>query len=127
MHPIRVLLVDDESELVSTLAERLELRGFEARWFISAEEALHCEDICSFAVAVLDVKLPKINGLELKKRLQGICPSMKFIFLTGHGSGVDFAAGAAEAGAMFYLVKPVQIEALVDKIHKAVQEQGVDK
>ncbi|MFH0727972.1 MAG: response regulator [Pseudomonadota bacterium] len=127
MHPIRVLLVDDESELVSTLAERLELRGFETRWFISAEEALHCEDICTFEVAVLDVKLPKINGLELKKRLQGKCPSMKFIFLTGHGSGVDFAAGAAEAGAMFYLVKPVQIEALVDKIHKAVQEQGVVK
>jgi FixJ family two-component response regulator len=127
MHLIRVLLVDDESELVSTLAERLELRGFETRWFISAEEALQCEDICSFAVAVLDVKLPKINGLELKKRLQRKCPSMKFIFLTGHGSGVDFAAGAAEAGAMFYLVKPVQIEALVDKIHKAVQEQGVEK
>jgi DNA-binding NtrC family response regulator len=127
MDPIRVLLVDDETELVSTLAERLELRGFEARWFISAEEALQCENICTFEVAVLDVKLPRISGLELKKRLQVKCPSMKFIFLTGHGSSDDFAAGAAEAGEMFYLVKPVQIEAMVDKIHKAVQEQGVNK
>lgn len=127
MHPIRVLLVDDESELVSTLAERLDLRGFEAKWFISAEQALQCEDICTYEVAVLDVKLPKISGLELKKRLQGKCPSMKFIFLTGHGSGVDFAVGAAEAGEMFYLVKPVQIEALADKIHKVIQEQGVEK
>jgi FixJ family two-component response regulator len=125
MHPIRVLLVDDESELVSTLAERLILRGFEAQWFSRSQEAIDCQDICKFDVAVLDVKLPGIGGFELKKRLQVQCPSMRFIFLTGHGSDVDFAVGAAEAGEMFYLVKPVQIDALIDKIHRALEGTGV--
>jgi DNA-binding response OmpR family regulator len=127
MHPIRVLLVDDEVELVSTLAERLSLRGLEAEWVTNAEETLQRTDICSFDIAVLDVKLPRINGLELKKRLQEKCPQMKFIFLTGHGSGADFAAGAAAAGDMFYLVKPVGIDVLIEKIHKALQKQGASK
>lgn len=127
MSPIQVLLVDDESELVSTLAERLDLRGFPAAWYTSGEDVLKNADICAYDVAVLDVKLPRINGLELKKRLQAKCPAMKFIFLTGHGSGTDFVAGAAEAGEMFYLVKPVQIEALIDKIRKAVEGKGENK
>lgn len=124
MLPIRVLLVDDEVELVSTMAERLSLRGFEAQWVTNAEETLQRADICTFDIAVLDVKLPKINGIELKKRLAERCPEMKFIFLTGHGSGADFAAGAAAAGDMFYLVKPVSIDILIEKIHKAVGKQG---
>jgi DNA-binding response OmpR family regulator len=127
MLPVRVLLVDDEVELVSTMAERLSLRGFEAQWVTNAEETLQRSDICTFDIAVLDVKLPKINGIELKKRLAERCPEMKFIFLTGHGSGADFAAGAAAAGDMFYLVKPVGIDILIEKIHKAVRKQGALK
>lgn len=120
MRPIRVLLVDDEMELVSTLAERLSLRGMEAEWMTSAVDTLNRTDICSFDIAVLDVKIPRVSGIELKKKLSEKCPDMKFIFLTGHGSGADFAAGAAAAGDMFYLVKPVRIDTLVEKINQAL-------
>ncbi len=124
MRPIRVLLVDDELELVSTIAERLDLRGFEAEWETSVDKTMQRTDICTFDIAILDIKMPKISGLALKEKLEAKCPHMKFIFLTGHGSGADFEKGAAAAGEMFYLVKPIHIDVLVDKIQKALSDQG---
>lgn len=121
---MRVLLVDDEEQLVSTLAERLIIRGFEARWVTSSMAALELVKTEVFDLAILDVKIPKINGLELKKRLHILQPEMKFLFLTGHGSEDDFRIGAAEAGEDFYLVKPVQIESLLEKMNEAMQRQG---
>lgn len=115
---MRVLLVDDEEQLVSTLAERLAFRGIEASWVTSSTAAIELVKTEAFDIAILDVKIPKISGLELKKRLHALRPEMKFIFLTGHGSEDDFRIGAAEAGADFYLVKPVQIEALLEKMNE---------
>ena len=124
MSTMRVLLVDDEEELVSTLAERLTLRGIEAQWVTSAEEALSMVREIHYDLAVLDVKLPKISGLKLKTRMEEIVPAMKFIFLTGHGSEEDFKAGAAEAGADCYLVKPVNIDTLIRKMKEVIETEG---
>ncbi|MFO7816518.1 MAG: response regulator [Thermodesulfobacteriota bacterium] len=118
---MRVLLVDDEKELVTTLVERLELRDIEADWAISAEQALE-KAPNQFDIAVLDVKMPGISGLELKKRIENIVPDMRFIFMTGHGSQEDFERGSAEGE--FYLVKPVSIELLVKKINEASAAAG---
>ncbi len=118
---MRVLLVDDELELVTTLAERLELRDIEAEWATSSEEALRRVETSTFDIAVLDVKIPKVDGLELKKRLQEKCPGMKFIFVTGHGSTRDFETGAFEVGVDYYLVKPLNIDNLIDKMKDALQ------
>jgi DNA-binding response OmpR family regulator len=124
MSKIRVLLVDDEEELVSTLAERLSLRGIEAQWVTSAEDALKVVRERNYDLAILDVKLPKISGLKLKTKMEELAPGMKFIFLTGHGSEDDFKAGAAEAGAANYLVKPVNIDALIRKMKEALGSEG---
>lgn len=116
MSPVRVLLVDDEEELVVTLAERLEIRGFEADWAVTAGSALKLLKDKTYDVAVLDVKLPGLSGLELKKHMAGIDPGLNFIFMTGHGSQEDFMAGSAAAGESNYLWKPVDIDALAEKI-----------
>jgi DNA-binding response OmpR family regulator len=121
---MRVLLVDDEEQLVSTLAERLQIRGIDASWVTGSMAALELVKTETFDLAILDVKLPKMNGLELKKRLHALHPEMKFLFLTGHGSEDDFKIGAAEAGEDFYLVKPVKIESLLEKMNEAIQRQG---
>lgn len=121
---MRVLLVDDEEQFVSTLAERLALRGIQASWVTSSMAALELVETETFDLAVLDVKIPKISGLELKKRIQTLHPEMKFIFLTGHGSEDYFKIGAAEAGEDFYLVKPIKIESLLEKMNEAMQQQG---
>ena len=111
---MKILLVDDEEKFVSRLAERLSIRGFEAKWVTSGQEALSIAATRRFDVAVLDVKMPHMSGIELKKRLERLNPEMKFILVTGHGSDEDYDIGSKEAA--FYIVKPFKIDYLVEKI-----------
>jgi len=113
---MKVLLVDDEKELVSTLAERLTLRDIEADWVTTCEEAIKSVESKRYDVAVLDVKMPRMSGIELKKKLEEKTPDLKYIFITGHGSEDDFITASSETGAEYYLVKPVNIDELIRKM-----------
>jgi DNA-binding response OmpR family regulator len=115
---VKILLVDDEAELVSALAERLTLRGLEADYATDGDTAVDKVRAAPYDLAVLDVKMPGLSGLDLKKKLQRLRPGLRFIFLTGHGSEEDFRAGSAEAAS--YLVKPVPLDELIRKIHEAM-------
>jgi DNA-binding response OmpR family regulator len=115
---VNILLVDDESELVSALAERLNLRGIEADFATDGDTAADKVRTKAYDLAVLDMKMPGLNGLDLKKKLQRLRPGMRFIFMTGHGSEEDFRAGSSEAAG--YLVKPVRIEDLLTAINQAL-------
>jgi DNA-binding response OmpR family regulator len=113
---MRVLLVDDEEELVSAIAERLSYRGIEADWSTTGNRALELAADQAYDVAVLDVKMPNCSGFELKKRLEMIRPGMRYIFLTGHGSEEDFRVGQTEASR--YLIKPLDIEKLIEAMRE---------
>jgi len=115
---MKVLLVDDEKEFVSALAERLSFRSVDADWAVSGEAALKMAEETHYDLAVLDVKMPGLGGIELRKQLHGMHPHMKFIFLTGHGSQEDFKVGSEEAA--FYLAKPLKIEDLIHKIKETL-------
>lgn len=119
---MKILLVDDEHDLVSTLAERLSLRDIDADWVSSGEEALKKLRDTTYDIAVLDMKMPHMSGLELREKIQAIQPAMKYIFMTGHGSAEDFNAAAAEEGADCYLVKPVNIDMLIKKVTSILAE-----
>ena len=121
---MRILLVDDEEELVATLAERLEMRGIAASWVTNYRAALQAVDQQPFDIALLDVRLPEMNGLDLKRLIEAKRPAMKFIFLTGHGSEEDFKACSAESGREYYLIKPVHIDVLVAKLHEICPVKG---
>ncbi len=114
---MRILLVDDEVELVSALAQRLGFRGFEADWAGTGDEGLEKVRENRYDLAILDVKMPRYSGLELQKLMAEIQPDLKFIFLSGHGSEEDYRKGASQA--VSYLVKPVSIEQLLEKIKEA--------
>lgn len=118
---MKVLLVDDEKELVSTLAERLSFRGIDVDWATSGEDALVKVSENQYDIAVLDMKMPKISGLELKKEMAEKYPRMRYIFMTGHGSEEDFKIVASDAGTEYYLVKPVKIEDLLKKLNEAFE------
>ncbi|WDP86797.1 MAG: response regulator [Desulfobacter sp.] len=109
---MNVLLVDDEKKFVMMLAKRLELRGFQVTFANTGADAL---DLIKkgerFDVALLDVKMPGIGGIELRRELHRLDPDMKFIFLTGHGSDNDYLVGDKEA--MHYLPKPIKIDLVV--------------
>lgn len=108
---MKVLLVDDEHKFAKMLSKRLELRGIDADYVHSGEDAILKAGKIRYDVAILDVKMPGIGGIELERRLKALAPEMKFIFLTGHGSKSDFEAGSAKA--VRYLAKPIRIEDLV--------------
>jgi len=122
---MHVLLVDDEEELASALAERLSMRGIEADWVTSGDQALERVKSRKYDLAVLDVKMPKIGGLELKSLLQAECPQLKFIFVTGYGSENDFKAVVSQSGEACYLVKPVNIEDLIQKMNELIKASEV--
>ena len=115
---MKALLVDDEKKFVSSLAERLSLRGLTADWATTCDEALSKALTEDYDIAVLDVRMPGISGINLKKKLEKITPHMKFIFVTGHGSEEDYNIGIKEAS--FYIIKPFKIETLIEKIKQAL-------
>jgi DNA-binding response OmpR family regulator len=120
---MRLLLVDDEKEFVLTLAERLNLRGIEADYAFSGEDAIKKVEERPFDVAVLDMRLPRMGGLALRESLKKVRPGMKFLFLTGYGTEEDFKSVSQSDGENAYLVKPVEIETLM-KVIQAVAEGG---
>lgn len=119
---MRVLLIDDEEELVSTLAERLCIRGFQAEWATDSRAALALADEIEFDIAVIDVKMPGASGFDIKKQLRLKFDKMKFIFLTGHGSEDDYETGLSEAGEKYYLIKPININELVKILQELYNE-----
>jgi len=121
---LRILLVDDEEDFASTLAERLVLRGFQAEVATSGMDALRHVRKDDFSVLILDVKMPGIDGLGLMAEIKRKRPDLPVILLTGHGSVASAEAGMKE-GAFDYLMKPIDIEELIEKIREAVgREKG---
>jgi two-component system OmpR family response regulator len=124
MKNMRVLLVDDETEFVSALAERLALRGFDAQTATSGEEALEKINSSPPEVVLLDMLMPGMNGLEVLKRIKRDHPQVRVILLTGRGSW-DAIQGIRE-GAYDCLMKPIQIEELMQIMTSDVVSQGKD-
>lgn len=118
MKNLRVLVVDDEMELVSALVERLVLRDFEARGVTSGAQALQIMDEEPYDVILLDVKMPGIGGLEVLPRLKAKQPEAVIILLTGHGSKDSVEEGMS-LGAYDYLLKPVQLDRLMEIMQEA--------
>jgi DNA-binding NtrC family response regulator len=118
MESIRVLLVDDEEEFTSALAERLTLRGIETQAISDGHKALEIIRASPPHVIILDMMMPGVSGLEVLEFLKENYPKVGVILLTGHGSARDGMEGMRR-GAYDYLVKPVNIEDLVDKIRGA--------
>jgi len=118
LEPLRVLIVDDEEEFVNPLVERLNLRGFEARGVTTGEEALRLIDGNQFDVVLLDVKMPGLGGLDVIRSIREKYPRLQVILLTGHTSVQDERTGQ-ELGCFEYLIKPVNIDQLVEIFHRA--------
>lgn len=123
MEALKVLFVDDETELVSAVVERLQLRGISADGETGGAAALERISHARYDVVVLDVKMPGIGGLDVVRRLRLDHPGIKVVLLTGHGSAEDAAEGE-RLGTFAYLQKPVNIDALVSILRRAAALEG---
>ena len=119
---IRVLLVDDEENLVDYLSKRLLRQGHTVKAAFSGEEAIEVAKQEHFDVAVVDLKMPGIDGVETQKRLRDIQPFLQSIVLTGHGS-IESALESGHEDAFQYLLKPIDYENLVAVIKEAYEKK----
>jgi len=119
--PIRLLLVDDEAGFVNILAKRLGKRNMEVTPAYTGTEAVQLIRKHDFDVAVLDLKMEDMDGIEVLKIFKKAYPEMAVIMLTGHGS-VQAAREGIEFGAFDYLTKPCELEELLAKIREAYEE-----
>jgi len=119
-----LLLVDDEEEFVSTLAERLTMRGMRVRTALDGESALRMVEDDPPHVVLLDVLMPGMGGLEVLRVIKKLHPETQVILLTGHGSTRDGMEGMRH-GAFDYLTKPLKIEDLMAKLEEAVAGKGL--
>lgn len=118
MEGITLLIVDDEEDLVSAMAERLMLRGFRVETATSGAEALSCLAERGFDLVLVDVKMPGIHGLAVLAEIKRKQPALPVILFTGHSSVADAEKGIQE-GAFSYLMKPIEIERLIEEIRRA--------
>jgi len=113
----RLLLADDEPLVLATLAGALERAGFDVATATEAGEALERARTAAFSLAVLDYAIPGQNGLELAVALSQL--HVPFVFLSAY-SDEQLVARAVDAGALAYLVKPVDPDRLVPTVRTAV-------
>lgn len=117
MRKAKILIIDDEAEFVSTLTERLIIRGYTANGTTNFKESLEFlkqkPDI-----VILDLGLPEIDGLEVLKEIKNFDSSIQVIILSGYGD-YDKINKSLNLGAYDYLLKPVDIEDLLSKIDSA--------
>jgi DNA-binding NtrC family response regulator len=116
---IKLLLVDDEIGFVDVLSKRLSKRNMDVTAAYSGTEAIQTLRKQDFDVAVLDLKLEDMDGIEILRIFKKLIPAMPVIMLTGHGSEEAAREGMA-CGAFDYLTKPSDLDDLVEKIHQAV-------
>lgn len=118
MTPTKVLLVDDEVEFVSALAERLQLRKYDAQAVFCAEDAFAIIKSNPPDVVLVDLKMPGMGGVEILETIKEFDPSVEVILLTGHGAIEDQGRGMREV-PFEYLLKPVDLSEVIKKIDDA--------
>ncbi len=109
---IRLLIVDDEEPFLAAIKERLEMRGFAVATAPGGAEALALCAEDKFDLALVDLKMPGMDGKELLTRLKAAHQFLEVIILTGHGS-LGSAVECAKLGAFSYLPKPYELEELL--------------
>mgnify|MGYP000682886202 CR=1 FL=1 len=122
MSSIRILLVDDEADFVQTLAERLELRGFDIRIANDGDGAFSHMESRLPDLVVLDVMMPGIGGLDVLQQIRRSFPEVQVILLTGRGSTHDGIKGM-RLGAFDYLMKPCDMDQLIGKVNEATRKK----
>jgi DNA-binding NtrC family response regulator len=122
----KVLLVDDEKEFASALAERLQLRNYDVQAAANALEALGIVHSFQPDVVLLDLRIPGMDGIETLRAIKQFDATIEVIMLTGHGD-IQSVENGMKNGAFEYIMKPVDIGELTVKINKAWQKKQTSK
>jgi DNA-binding NtrC family response regulator len=122
-----VLIVDDEKDFLDMLMTRLRKRGIKTAGCSSGEKALELIKEKIFDVVILDIKMPGgMDGIETLREIKKLRPDTEVLLLTGHGSEETRVEGMRE-GAIDYLLKPIKLGELLEKVAEALEKQGTQE
>jgi FixJ family two-component response regulator len=116
-----VFVVDDDDSVRKALARLIRSVGLNVETFASAREFLARGPHDGSACLILDVRMPGLSGLDLQKELAASGSTLSIIFITGHGT-IPMSVQAMRAGAVEFLEKPLEDQALIDAVHEALQK-----
>ncbi|MGD2124751.1 MAG: response regulator [Desulfobacteraceae bacterium] len=118
-----VMLVDDEKPFVETMTKRMEKRNLKVVTAFSGSEALEKLDKNrNMDVVILDVKMPGMDGIETLRAIKKTYPLTEVIMLTGHAT-VETAIEGMKLGAYDYLMKPCEMQQLLEKVKEATEKK----
>ncbi|MEW6186503.1 MAG: response regulator [Thermodesulfobacteriota bacterium] len=121
-----LLIVDDEEDFRITLVKRLQKRQMNVFGAESGPQALKMMESMIFDVVVLDVKMPGMDGIEAIREMKKKYPLTEVILLTGHAS-MESGIEGMKLGAFDYIMKPVNLDELLDKIRQAYERKLIQE
>ena len=122
----RILIVDDDVTIRSTMEAILEDEGYSVDSAANGKEAIKKTNEQIFNLALLDIRLPDMEGVELLKLMKDSVPRMRKIMVTGFPS-LQNAVEAVNRNADAYLIKPVDIDQLLTTVREQLEKQEEDK
>ena len=112
---MRILVVEDEKDLNRVISKRLESEGYSVDRCFDGEEALDFIDVGEFDAIIMDIMMPRINGIEVLKQMRSRNNTTPVLLLTAR-DGIGDRVNGLDAGADDYLVKPFAFEELLARI-----------
>ena len=119
---MKVLVVDNEKEFASTLADHLKLRKLDADSVCSGAQALEFVSKYHPDVLILDLQMPDIGGLDILAKIKALDSTIEVIMATGNGS-LDIGIACMQLGAFDYLIKPIDLDQLMETIVGAFENR----
>ncbi len=117
----KILLVDDEKSIRKTLRDILEMEKYKVDEAVDGFECLVKVKQNSYDIIILDIKMPKMDGMEAIDRLQELSPDTPIIMISGHGT-IDTAVEAVKKGAFDFIQKPMDLNRLLITIRNAMDK-----
>jgi len=122
MKKASILIVDDNESILETLSAILEVKGYRTDTAKNGREAIEKSKTNFYNLALLDIRLPDIEGTKLLTKIEETSPRMVKIMITGYAS-LENAVKALNLGADAYIMKPVDPENLLKVINEKLKEQ----
>ena len=126
MEKINLLIVDDEVDFLNSITKSLEVRNFNVIAVTRGEKAIEAAKKNALDIALVDLKMPGMDGEETLKALKKEHKWMEIVILTGHGT-IDSAVECTKSGAYSFLQKPCELDELLDILRSAYKKMLMNR
>ena len=123
-HHIQVLVIDDDPSICKTVGLLLEDHGYSPRTYPNPDDAISAAEQESFQIALVDLRMPAMDGVEVVEKLKQIDERMSCIIMTAYPD-LDSATETMRRGSCDYIAKPFKQEELISSVERACQRMGI--